>query len=52
MTFTLPARRFGGEWAHELCTFEPQLGSGAQSWPSRGELLVHARSMRLLRRVR
>jgi glycogen operon protein len=52
MTFTLPARRFGGEWVHELCTFEPQLESGSQSWPSRGEIVVHARSMRLLRRVR
>jgi isoamylase len=52
MTFTLPARRFGGEWAHELCTFEPQLEPGAQSWASRGEIAVPARSMRLLRRVR
>ncbi len=51
-TFTLPARRFGGEWAHELSTFEPQLEPGSQAWPSRGEILVHARSMRLLRRVR
>jgi isoamylase len=52
MTFTLPARRFGGEWAHELCTFEPELAPGAQSWASRSETAVRARSMRLLRRVR
>jgi hypothetical protein len=50
MTFTLPARRFGGVWVHELCTFEPQLEPGAQSWPSRGEVVVAARSMKLLRR--
>jgi isoamylase len=51
MTFTLPARRFGGEWMHELCTYEPQLEPGAQRWPSRGQVLVHARSMKLLRRA-
>jgi len=52
MTFILPARRFGGEWVHELCTFEPQLEPGSQRWPSRGEVAVRARSMRLLRRAR
>jgi glycogen operon protein len=52
MTFTLPARRFGGEWVHELCTFEPRLEPGSQRWASRGETAVHARSMRLLRRAR
>jgi isoamylase len=52
MTFTLPARRFGGEWVHELCTFEAELAPGAQSWASRGDIAVRARSMRLLRRVR
>jgi isoamylase len=51
MTFTLPARRFGGEWIHELCTYEPALQSGAQRWPSRGQVLVRARSMKLLRRA-
>jgi isoamylase len=49
-SFTLPARRFGGEWLHELCTYEPQLEAGSQRWPSRGEVPVHARSMKLLRR--
>jgi glycogen operon protein len=51
MTFTLPARRFGAEWAHELCTFEPTLEPGARRWPSRGEVVVPARSIRLLRRT-
>ena len=51
MTFTLPARRFGGEWVHELDTFEPALEPGAQRWPSRGEVAVPARSMKLLRRA-
>jgi isoamylase len=50
-TFTLPARRFGAEWVHELCTFEPQLEPGAQRWQSRGQVAVRARSMRLLRRA-
>jgi isoamylase len=50
MTFTLPARRFGGTWVHELCTFRPALEPGAESWPSRGEVVVPARSMKLLRR--
>jgi hypothetical protein len=51
MTFTLPARRFGAEWIHELCTYEPALEPDAQRWPSRGEVLVHARSMKLLQRA-
>ena len=52
VTFTLPARRFGAEWMHELCTFEPELEVGSQRWPSRGEVAVRARSTRLLRRAR
>ena len=28
MTFTLPARRFGAEWIHEICTYEPALEPG------------------------
>jgi hypothetical protein len=51
MTFTLPARRFGAEWVHELCTFEPELEAGAQRWPSRGRVTVHGRSTKLLRRT-
>jgi isoamylase len=51
MTFTLPARRFGAEWIHEICTHEPALEAGAQRWSSRGEVLVPARSMKLLLRA-
>jgi glycogen operon protein len=51
MAFTLPARRFGAEWSHELDTFHPTLEPGAQRWPSRGEVPVPARSMKLLRRA-
>jgi glycogen operon protein len=50
-SFTLPARRFGGTWLHALSTFEPHLSPGAQAWPSRGEVVVHARSLRLLKRA-
>jgi len=48
---TLPARRFGAEWVHEICTYEPALEPAGQRWPSRGEVVVHARSMKLLRRA-
>ena len=51
VTFTLPARRFGPEWAHELSTAQPTVPPGAPSWPSRGDVLVTARSLTLLRRV-
>jgi hypothetical protein len=51
MTFTLPARRFGAEWIHEICTHEPALEAGAQRWSSRGEVPVPARSMKLLLRA-
>jgi glycogen operon protein len=51
MTFTLPTRRFGAEWAHELCTHDPGLEPASRSFPARGEVMVGARSLRLLRRV-
>lgn len=50
-TFTLPARRFGAEWRHEICTFKPELERDAETWPWRGEVPVKARSMKLLRRA-
>jgi isoamylase len=50
-TFTLPARRFGGEWSHEICTDRPQLAPGAERWAARGEVAVRARSLKLLRRT-
>jgi isoamylase len=51
VTFTIPTRRFGAEWTHELCTFDPDLERGSDRLPARGELLVSSRSMKLLRRV-
>jgi isoamylase len=51
MTFTLPARRFGAEWAHELCTRDPKLQPDGERYASRAAVEVGARSLRLLRRV-
>ena len=51
MTFTIPTRRFGAEWTHELCTYDPDLEPGTDRFPARGELCVRSRSMKLLRRV-
>jgi isoamylase len=49
--FTLPARRFGTAWTHELCTARPELASAGDRHAAREELLVTARSVRVLRRV-
>jgi glycogen operon protein len=51
VTFTIPTRRFGGEWTHELCTFDPAIEPSSDRFPARGELLVRSRSMKLLRRL-
>ena len=51
VTFTIPTRRFGAEWTHELCTFDPDIEPGIDRFPARGELIVPSRSMKLLRRV-
>jgi isoamylase len=51
VTFTIPTRRFGSEWTHELCTRDPDLEPGADRFPARGELVVSSRSMKLLRRI-
>jgi isoamylase len=51
VAFRLPARRFGAEWTHELCTFDPAIEPGQDRFPARRELLVRSRSMKLLRRV-
>jgi isoamylase len=51
MTFTLPARRFGAAWSPELCTFDPARTPGDGRHPSRSEVVVPARSLKLLRRV-
>jgi isoamylase len=51
VTFTIPTRRFGSEWTHELCTFDPALEPSSDRFSARGELCVRSRSMKLLRRV-
>ncbi len=51
LTFTLPARRFGGVWLHELSTAEPDLPPGSRRWSSRADVAVTSRSLRLLRRA-
>jgi glycogen operon protein len=51
VTFTIPTRRFGGEWTQELCTFEPGADPDTTRFPARGELLLRSRSMKLLKRV-
>jgi isoamylase len=49
--FMLPARRFGAEWTHDVCTFDPAIEPGEDGFPARGSVLVRSRSMKLLRRV-
>jgi isoamylase len=49
--FTLPARRFGADWTHEFCTFDPGLEPGEDRFPARGGVCVRSRSMKLLRRL-
>jgi glycogen operon protein len=51
VTFTTPARRFGTEWTHEFCTFDPVIASGDGRINARGKVVVPSRSMKLLRRV-
>jgi glycogen operon protein len=48
--FTLPVRRFGAAWEHELSTDDPGLPSGAERFAARGRVMVPSRSVRLLRR--
>ncbi|HEV7754054.1 MAG TPA: glycogen debranching protein GlgX [Baekduia sp.] len=49
--FKLPAARFGARWSVELTTAAPQLEAGAQSYRSRGDCYVTARSITVLRRA-
>jgi isoamylase len=49
--FTLPARRFGTAWTHELCTARPELPPGSDRHGAREELVSTARSVKLLRRL-
>jgi glycogen operon protein len=50
MTFTLPVRRFGAAWTHELTTADPGVPPGDGRFAPRSEVRVTARSMSLLRR--
>jgi isoamylase len=52
VTFTLPARRFGSVWTHELCTEDPVLPAGEDELTARSDVRVAARSLKVLRRVR
>ena len=52
VTFTLPARRFGTVWTHELATCQPRLTPGEDKLLAREEVPLEARSLRVLRRVR
>jgi isoamylase len=55
VAFTLPVRRFGNGWEHVVCTFDPTLGcDGSQPdrLAARSQVVVPARSVKLLRRVR
>src|ERR1700755_3580217 len=51
VTFTIPTRRFGAEWTHEFCTYDPSVDPDSDLFSARGELCVRSRSMKLLRRV-
>ncbi len=52
VTFTLPARRFGSVWTHELCTEDPGLPAGEDQLTARSDVPVAARSLKVLRRIR
>jgi glycogen operon protein len=47
VTFTLPPRRFGAVWEVELQTADPD--SPSSSFPARGQVVVEARSIALMR---
>ena len=47
VTFTLPPRRFGATWEVELQTADPDVPSS--SFPARGQVVVEARSIALMR---
>ncbi|MEO6496244.1 MAG: glycogen debranching enzyme, partial [Solirubrobacteraceae bacterium] len=51
MTFTLPVRRFGAAWTHELSTADPALLPGDGRFEARSQVHVTARSLSLLRKI-
>ena len=49
--FTLPSRRFGKQWALVFDTFDADVAAGSRTVEARGELVIAARSLTLLRRL-
>ena len=52
LSFTLPVRRFGAAWEHVICTFDPSLSPASDRIAARASVVVRARSVKLLRRIR
>jgi isoamylase len=51
-TFMLPRRRFGAQWALELCTADPEAEPGSASYGARTEVDVTHHSVAILKRVK
>ncbi|MDX6676334.1 MAG: isoamylase, partial [Solirubrobacteraceae bacterium] len=51
VTFTLPARRWGGSWALELGTADPTAAAGSIAYDARGRIETLARSVTVLKRI-
>jgi hypothetical protein len=49
--FTLPRRRFGAQWALELCTADPEAQAGSARYGARTEVKVAPRGIVILKRV-
>jgi isoamylase len=49
--FSLPTRRFGVHWAHELSSAEPAVQPGERDYAARQPVAVESRSLLLLRRA-
>ncbi len=50
-SFMLPRRRFGAQWALELCTADPDQAPGSLNYGARTEIVVMSRSIVILKRV-
>jgi isoamylase len=50
-TFTLPRRRFGAQWALELCTADPEAEPGSARHGARTDVKVAPRAIVVLKRV-
>ena len=49
--FSLPTRRFGVHWTHELSSAEPAVQPGEREYAARQAVAVESRSLLLLRRA-